>query len=171
MEDSPRDPAFTSHVRTMQIVVAAMAAGALFYGVMSVVISSSVADPNAEPLLSLISLGAAMVSIATWLIVPQVVANQALRGLAVRETNVSTEALLSVLQNRLILGSAILEGAAFFVLLAYMLDGRLWSLAVAAVLVVCIIAGFPTRDGAEQWIARQRRAIDEKSSLGRGMRR
>ena len=59
-------------------------------------------------------------------------------------------------QSRLILQAAPLEGAAFFQLIAYLLEGLPVSLAVAAGLLICLLMLFPTRAGVESWVAAQR---------------
>jgi hypothetical protein len=59
-------------------------------------------------------------------------------------------------QSRLILQAAPLEGAAFFQLIAYFIEGLPVSLAVAAGLLICLLMLFPTRAGVERWVATQR---------------
>ncbi len=59
-------------------------------------------------------------------------------------------------QTRLILQAALLEGAAFFQLIAYRLEGLAVSLGVAAGLLICLLMLFPTRAGVERWVATQR---------------
>ena len=59
-------------------------------------------------------------------------------------------------QSRVILQAAPLEGAAFFQLIAYRLEGLPVSLAVAGGLLICLLMLFPTRAGVERWVDTQR---------------
>jgi hypothetical protein len=51
---------------------------------------------------------------------------------------------------------AMLEGAAFLNLIAYMLEGKALSLAAAAVLVLLMIAAYPTEGRVRGWLERIR---------------
>ena len=55
--------------------------------------------------------------------------------------------------SRMIVGLAILEGAAFFNLVCYLIEGHWWSLAVVGVLLVLMLAAFPTRTRLRYWLA------------------
>lgn len=73
--------------------------------------------------------------------------------------------LLFLFQTRLIVGYAILEGAAFFNLVAYMLERQDVSLASVGLLIGAMLAKFPTRGKIEGWLANEIRSIDELRSL------
>jgi hypothetical protein len=73
--------------------------------------------------------------------------------------------LLFLFQTRLIIGHAILEGAAFFNLVAYMLERQDVSLAIVGLLVGAMLVKFPTRGKVESWLADETRSIDELRSL------
>ena len=55
----------------------------------------------------------------------------------------------------MIIAAAILEGAAFFLLIAYLLEGQAICLAAACLFVTLIAAKFPTRTGVESWTEKQ----------------
>jgi hypothetical protein len=59
-------------------------------------------------------------------------------------------------QTRLLLQAAPLEGAAFFQLIACLIEGLPVSLAVAGGLLTCLLMLFPTRAGVERWVEAQR---------------
>src|SRR5581483_670179 len=66
---------------------------------------------------------------------------------------------LAVYQTRTIVGAALLEGGAFFLLVAYMAEGAPWVLVVAAVLWIAMAwLHFPTRDKVEAWVTDQQAA-------------
>jgi hypothetical protein len=59
-------------------------------------------------------------------------------------------------QVNLLMRTALLEGAAFGLLVAYLLEGRLWTALLALLFLPVILAHFPTRAGVEAWVERQR---------------
>ena len=67
-----------------------------------------------------------------------------------------------------IVGAAILEGGAFGNLVAYMLDGQIYSLVLAVLGIIGILAGFPTRRGVDEWLERQLRRVKEMRDLAKG---
>lgn len=68
--------------------------------------------------------------------------------------------LLAVYQLVTIVQCALPEGAAFFNLIAYIVDHQVWSLAIVAVLMLWMSSPFPTRDGVANWIGRQLELIE-----------
>ena len=70
---------------------------------------------------------------------------------------------------RLILIAALLEGAAFFELIAYFLDGQPLYLGLAGGLLVLLLLQFPTRTGVESWVATQREMVARMKSKRRNV--
>jgi len=63
--------------------------------------------------------------------------------------------LLPQFQQQLIVRAAILEGAAFFASVAYLLTGNPVPACVAVALLVPMLVDFPTRTRVESWLERQ----------------
>jgi hypothetical protein len=63
---------------------------------------------------------------------------------------------------QLIIGSAISEGAAFFALVAYLLEKNPLSLTMALMLIASIIARFPTSGRVGRWIEQQEEKLREE---------
>jgi hypothetical protein len=61
--------------------------------------------------------------------------------------------------SQLIIGAAINEGAAFFALVAYLLEKNPIALAMAVILIAGVIARFPTAGRVERWIEQQRETL------------
>lgn len=55
-------------------------------------------------------------------------------------------------QTRLIVGLALLEGAAFFNVVAYLIEGHWWSFLVVTALLAWMLASFPTHGRLRQWV-------------------
>ena len=69
--------------------------------------------------------------------------------------------LLMLLNTTTIVGAALLEGAAFANLVAFMLEGQVYSLILAALMLVGILLAIPTRRRVEDWLEVQSRRIQE----------
>ena len=65
------------------------------------------------------------------------------------------EKFLLTYQSRLIVRAALLEGAAFFNLIAFIINHEWWSFAIAAVFAAINLSTFPSRDGLLSWIDQQ----------------
>jgi hypothetical protein len=77
-----------------------------------------------------------------------------------------TAALLAIFQTGHIVGSAMLEGAAFFATIVYFLEGKAVALLAALVLVGAILAKFPTRTRVEEWLDRQAALLQQERQMG-----
>jgi hypothetical protein len=69
-------------------------------------------------------------------------------------------------QSALIIRSALLEGAAFFCLVAYMLEHNALSLAGAGMMLLFMLFGFPTRSKVEEAIETERTTIEQLRQMG-----
>lgn len=58
-------------------------------------------------------------------------------------------------QTRLIMGLGLIEGAVFFNLIAYLLEGYWWSLAVVGFGAAVMLLDFPTRAKVQEWLRRR----------------
>ncbi len=73
-----------------------------------------------------------------------------------------TGKLAQLYQTQLIIGAAMLEGAAFFATIAYMLERNPIALATAIVLLGALVARFPTSDRVNAWLDRQLGLLQEE---------
>jgi hypothetical protein len=75
--------------------------------------------------------------------------------------------LLTQFHTQLIVGAAVLEGAAFFAGMAHMLIGVPILVGIAIALICVLVARFPTRARAELWLEHQREKLrDEEFAAG-----
>jgi hypothetical protein len=70
--------------------------------------------------------------------------------------------LIGLYQTQLITGAALLEGAAFFAAIAYMLERTPIALGVAGVLLGVLLARFPTGDRIRGWMDRQLEVVQKE---------
>lgn len=68
----------------------------------------------------------------------------------------------SLFMTRHIIRLALLEGAAFFNIVATIIEHNWWSLGIAGLLVGWMLTQFPTRNRVEAWIARQEPGSSEQ---------
>jgi hypothetical protein len=73
--------------------------------------------------------------------------------------------LLGLFQSRHIVGYAILEGAAFYGLIAYLLERQQASLIVVGLLLAAMLMRVPTRARLENWLEAELKSIAELRSL------
>jgi hypothetical protein len=67
--------------------------------------------------------------------------------------------LMALYQTTMIVGYAMVEGAAFMGCMAYLLDGNWLALVVVAVAVGLMLARFPTEGRVRSWVERQTEAL------------
>jgi hypothetical protein len=159
-------------VRTSQIILAAMAMGiVMFAGIVVFVIPGD--EPAEGNLLSVLAGVVAGVNLVLCLVVPSFIAAANRRRLAMGagqsadqpDLGASAEfgKLAAVYQVKMIVGAALLEGACFLALCAYMIERQMPSLVVTVVLLAALLAHFPTHGRGEAWIEDQlRRVADER---------
>ncbi len=158
-------------VMPMQIIVGALAAGVLTFFVIVLIVSRE--GVPSEPFLTYIALVFTALAFAGWILVPHLVASQARQSIATGRTPYSAAQtvvpsevgavgqLAAVFQTRLIIANALLEGAALFSLIAYMLEGQYLCLGIAAVLVLVILSQIPTRNRLEDWVSHELETIEQ----------
>jgi hypothetical protein len=120
-------------------------------------------------------------TVPLWFVVPSILAANQMRQIVqlpsrkgrepesaatVRQQDARQLALL--FQTKTLVGCALFEGAAFFALVACLLEHHIASLIVATVLLVGILSQFPTLGGTSDWIKQRLRQIDELRSLSHG---
>jgi hypothetical protein len=142
-------------VRTMQIIVGALILGVANFAAIVVFMSRpGQAPPANDRLLTYLSAGCAVVSVLASFIVPRLMAGPVRKSMASAEKpdNASVRPLAQVFQTLLIVRCAILEGAAFFCLVAFMLEHDMIALAAAGLVTLLLAAQFPTASRLEAWI-------------------
>lgn len=171
-------------LRSLQIIVAALALGSLVFLVVAVVLAQRDVVPAAwNHQIRYLPIVAACVLVAfRWIVMAFVAASGRRRILAgtfqvtrqgpeprmvyFLEGGGDRAKLFMVHFMRTIVGAAMLEGVAFLVLVVYLaIDRWPWNLAVAGVLIGLILLHFPTRGKTDAWIDHQQRLLDDERQM------
>jgi hypothetical protein len=150
----------TPRIRVMQIIAFSLVLGPAIMLAVVVAIRAgrNAAPPPPTPLVSYVLLGFAAMMIMPFAIVPNMAAAGArqrlIQGRVLNDDDIHA-ILCNVYQTRMIIGSAMLEGAAMAQFIAYLVEGRMVSLVVGGLLLAGLVLQFPTRGRVETWIERQ----------------
>ena len=186
-DDSWREAA-TKQVRVLQIIVGALVAGVVFF-LMIVLIICPPANlaPGMLTAVAVIFAGAMLITYPVVLRIPVATAcRQILAGtfrivdswkcgsLGTSDLGASdrgiglsdVQCLLSLFQRKTILGAAMIEGCAFFAVIAYFIEGGFVSLGLAGALLAGLAAHFPTLSRVTGWVDRQIELLEQERTLG-----
>lgn len=150
-------------VRTMQIVCGALMMGVVsFLGVVIFIrIGKGVQPAPVVPIVACLAAGMAALMTVVRLVVPLLVTRSAIKQITViRPLNdIRKLDLYGVYQTQMIVGCALLEGAAFFNLISFLIEGQVWSLGIVAALLAMMAASFPTLERVDGWAEDQLRQL------------
>ena len=147
-----------SVVRTLQIIVLALAVGVFVFALVALFLPGGGLKPwNAQAIVSLTMAGLSITMVLARIVVVAVLVQSGRQKIArrtwqspVRESgesvlpNTDEGQLLTLFSNQTIFGSALLEGAAFCNLVAFLQEGQSYSLILGLFLLAGILAGVPT---------------------------
>jgi hypothetical protein len=155
-----RTPSESVAFLTVQIVAAAMIAGTLIFACIAFVIG--LGQQPGDPTVAYLAVGFSVIALIASFVASTIVTNQRLRILGKTGRELSVMELFAVFQTKVIVRSALLEGAAFFCCVAYLGSSLWWALATALVLIALMAVIFPTRGRFDDWAREQRelRSLD-----------
>ena len=169
--DAPLDPS------VLRLILPAMIGGVVLFACVVLVVSpdsGSGANSNDQktPILTYIAGGFLATSVVAALAAPALIVGAARRALGsdprTKDDRPDAESaderrawLARTLFMKILVGSAILEGAALFLIVACMVEGQRLPLMLAAIPVAGIAIQVPTRHRIEQWIDREIRVADQ----------
>lgn len=170
MSTSAQPNGLDGRVRTMQIIVGANFLGAaLFLGYASwqrAQVEKPPADPAWLSYPNLILGVALLMAVAYYFVSDMVAAGQRRRIALAAASGTGMSDILgmwySAYQLTLIVGAALLEGAAVLLIFTYFQEGY-WVNRMAAIgFMVILITLFPTRPGVERWIGEQQERLKKE---------
>jgi hypothetical protein len=174
MNEFDLDKILRPRLTVMRIILFALVIGSLAFMGIVLAMRLSPNPPNAAntaPLMTYMGMGFGLLMFLLHLIIPRLVVANARNGIARGTWNPSDPRhplspeqirsmgdiglLLALYQSQVIIGLAMLEGATFFNLIAYLLEGDAASLVVAGLLVVVMLSHFPTQPRLEAFLEQQ----------------
>ncbi len=149
---------FEDAVRGMQIIAAALMAGVLvFRSIVLVITQGNVFGTQTPEVVTILGAGFGVLAIVNHLVIPKIIAGSQLRqivsnGFSELDAESKSDRLFGVYRGQLIVALAMLEGAAFFNLIALMVEKNVVALGVATLLLSTMVMKFPTRDKVSFWV-------------------
>ena len=167
MSDPEWEDRLTPVVHTLQIIVGALVTGCLFFLVIVLVVSSGMAAAGGMPLISYIAIGFAVMTLLARITIPRAILASGRRKILRQEGHAAAaDGLLQLLPTATIVACAVLEGATFFLLVAYLIEQWLPALIVAVALIVLLALHMPTRSRVAHWIEGQLGLLLQEQQLG-----
>ena len=147
---------FATSVRTMQIIAAALMMGVLMFLGVVLITTAGKFDGNPE-FITIIAAGFAFLMLVNHFVIPPIIIRAQLKqavaaGMHQKQDDEKILECCGVYQTQLIVGFALLGRAAFFNLVAMMVEHCAGSIAVVTLLLLLMAAKFPTRDKVSYWI-------------------
>lgn len=182
--DLAESPDFKKRVQNMQIVVGALITGVLIFMGVAIVIGQTSPPPRSAgsgpPIFLYFGAGMIALIFVTRSVVLNAMARSALHGIA-RGTwqplqgrmplppdeaaflaqNGDAGKLLQLYRMKSIVGAALYESPAFFLIIAYIVERRVESLALAVVPLAALALQMPTATGVDHWVSEQLQSIEQ----------
>jgi hypothetical protein len=174
--EMPSREKIAMQVRTLQIIVAALAIGCLTFAAIAVVLKSApepAEDEDRFPVVTSMALAFGGFALGAQAVLSPLLLKQTRQSLVQQEGTSPDDAMriLSGYQTSTIVVAAFAEGACFFNLVAHMIDGSPYTLAMAGLLVLTILMRFPTVNGVADWLEREMRLVKEEREIHRSPQR
>lgn len=155
MSNAPATP--EAWVRNMQIIAGALIAGVVIFALIAVFALGALGQPPTGVIVSYMALGMTAIELVPFALVPRFVTAPTVHRARQGTGNLEGNALqYGLYQTRMILRYALLEGAAFFSIVATIIEHNWWTLGVAGGLVLMMLTIFPARTRVEHWMETQR---------------
>lgn len=151
------DVMLAQSLRTMRIVHGAILGGAIAFLVMALYLRASgfSARIAQTPLLTYIGIGLGVVQIVAHQVVPDLIAASGRRKIAASGTT-ALQPWYELYQTRMLVGIGLLNGATFFLLVAYIVEGHALAPLAALLFIAGIALQMPGETRVERWVAQQR---------------
>lgn len=136
-------PDITKDVRGMQVLAGALMLGLMVFAGIAVFV---IGPKPGESLVAAVMAGMVLIELPLFFILPQT----ALKREPGDKFDVQKE--LGRYSGAMLMRYALCEGAAFVNIVAYIVAGQWWSLAVAGLMWLVMVAMFPTQTKVEDWL-------------------
>jgi hypothetical protein len=164
----------TPRLRTMQLLAAALPGGVVIFMGIALFLVANRPEPGAPEgpfWLSWLAVGFVALQAVVVAVFAPLQTRSAVRRAAAgagrppdpslaQEWQTDTARPLAIAQTQLLITLALLEGAAFFGCVAYLVEAQPIALAAAAVALVVMLARFPTEARLHAWLEQQSETLD-----------
>jgi hypothetical protein len=163
----------TERLPRMQIIQGSIVAGAIIYAIVAFALREGgvVRGRAQQPIVSYACSVLAVISLIEFPFITRRIAKENRKKLLTevgsgdspeKKSMSDATLLLGSYQAQMIVGAAILEGATFGLIIAFLVDGTYWTLVAALVLTGLNAFQFPTRGRVERWLSEQRELIEQE---------
>ncbi|SRR5712692_4842508 len=166
------DTVLRQRVRIMQIILLALVGGCLVFMIIAVIVRQGGGmNPLArEPIFTYIALAFGVIVLVNSFILSKIMTSKGrLRIIESTKTvpgtgtiHDETTDLYDLYQTRMIVTAAPREGGAFFLLIAYLIEGTIWSLLGAGLMVIFLLAMFPSVITVNRWVEEQQELLQQE---------
>lgn len=150
MDHETTNAGLKQQIKVIQIIAMALMMGVLSFGVVAFKLGQG-KQPPATPIVSYVAAGMGVMMFVMHIVVPKIVTNQRMNGLEKHAGDV-TSILVKTFQTKTIIGFALLEGAAFYGLVAYIVEGHEIAIGVSIFMLFCMSIEFPGTNRVNNWI-------------------
>ncbi len=162
MSSQLSQPTLQQRLMIMTVIWFALIMGVVTFGVIVVFIGIEQKPGDGLPLITYVGMGMAALMLVLRLIIPDLVARKqfALAMQTVKTEGIDDEEQMlgtfyQIFMVRLIIGMALLEGAAMLNLIAVMAENQKLAFVPVAILLLVMIASVPTKSKLDGWIRTQ----------------
>ena len=179
MQDSHWQDELTPILRPLQIITGALVAGTLFFMVITLAFTGGQFQAANPSIVSYVAAGFAFVVLMLRMVVPGLIVSKGRKMIARGTLQLPSGGLSPnmagslqragdagrlwmALQTSTIVSASLLEGAAFFALIAYLVDQSLLSFIIAIALIVGVILHIPSRSRIIRWTEDQLTQLEQE---------
>lgn len=150
-------------LRTSQIISAALPVGAMTFLLVVLGVTVGKGQPLNQSLdvMTLVLLGLTVMVMGSYLFVPANVAkstalqqfsNVELEKEVVEVSSPQIKQLASIYQTSMVIGSALIEGVAFFAIVVVLMEQSVWALVIASAAILKLFLRIPTESRIQHWM-------------------
>lgn len=176
MLSEPRREYLGQAIKTIQIIALALISGVIIFSLIVLLLSKEDQEPVETPILAYIGAVLGLIAVVTAPVLSRVF-SMSMRQAVVEGTQVKpggpkpnpesegdVSSLVAVYQFQQLVSRAILEGAAFLNLIAYMTESQSMSLVFAVLLLITMFFRFPTPGNLESWVTEELATVEQLRS-------
>ena len=174
MLDEETRKSLEGYKRTTTIIVFALCTGVIVFGIISLFVRDP-AEPRELGMVTLVLYAFIVMEGMAYFIVPRIILATSRKQIAAgtwqpqggnaSKFDADELKLAAVFQSTTIIKCALMEGIAFFALIAHILEGHISTIVIAGLLLLGIASRAPLGDRLERWIEDQMRLIEDEQHL------